>query len=65
MLSQDGKIWCEKCQEFHTPHRLQRKDGYCGRVCCLDTDCVVGYTWDLEWLEIVPEWTIDDVKSNA
>ena len=46
-------IWCDKCKKYKDPYtEIYLPDGSenKGKICCLDCDNVLGYTWDKSWL---------------
>jgi hypothetical protein len=54
------QIYCKQCNDWLTCYQVWLPDGANGRVSCLVCNNTVGYTWDNEYKEVFPEWTIDD-----
>jgi hypothetical protein len=45
-------IYCFHCKKYLDPYtEIYLFDGEEGRICCLECDNVVGYTWDRTWIE--------------
>lgn len=47
-------IYCSICKKYKNPHtEIYLPDGSEneGRICCLDCNNIVGYTFDLSWIE--------------
>lgn len=45
-------IYCYGCNKWLKSHQWYLPDGDFGRVCCLEKDCIVGYTKDEEYKKL-------------
>lgn len=50
-------IYCSICNKWLNQYSIYLPDGSenKGRVCCLNCDNILGYTWDKEWKLLIGE----------